>query len=327
MKKLALVALALVLGLALLVAAGCGGKVPQGAIATVGGVPITQAQFDQYINQAKASAGQNGQPAFPSPGTTTYNRYAAEIVNYLVEQQVVLNAAAKRRRSRSPTPRCRPSSSRSPPSTAARRRCTPPPRRPAWTPRSSRPTSRTRCSARSSTRRSSASRRPPRRRCRPTTRPTRRTFDQPATRTVRHVLVKTKAEALKVRALLAANNTTANWAKVAKKYSIDTGTKNSGGSLGAITARPDGQAVRRRRLLAQARHRSRRRSTRQYGWHVHRGHQDHAGQEVHLRERQGEHQEHADQPDAAARPGQAWLAKAQKARRPSSTRRATTPTR
>ncbi len=96
MKRLALVALALALGLALLVAAGCGGdKVPQGAIATVGGVPITKAQFDQYINQAKASAGQNGQPAFPSPGTTTYNSYAAEIVNYLVEQQVVLNAAAK----------------------------------------------------------------------------------------------------------------------------------------------------------------------------------------------------------------------------------------
>ncbi len=51
-------------------------------------------------------------------------------------------------------------------------------------------------------------------------------FDQPATRTVRHVLVKTKAEALKVRALLAADDTAANWAKVAKKYSIDTGTKN-----------------------------------------------------------------------------------------------------
>ncbi len=52
-------------------------------------------------------------------------------------------------------------------------------------------------------------------------------FDQPATRTVRHILVKTKAEAAKVRALLAANDTAANWAKVAKKYSIDTGTKNS----------------------------------------------------------------------------------------------------
>ena len=95
MKKLALVALALALGLAVLVAAGCGGKVPQGAIATVGGVPVTQAQFDQYINQAKASAQQTGQAAFPSVGTTAYNRYAAEIVNYLVEQQLVLNGADK----------------------------------------------------------------------------------------------------------------------------------------------------------------------------------------------------------------------------------------
>ena len=96
MKKLALVALALALGLALLVTAGCGDKVPAGAIATVGGVPITQAQFDQYINQAKASASTT-KAAFPSGGTTAYYRYAAEIVNYLVEQQLVLNGADKQK--------------------------------------------------------------------------------------------------------------------------------------------------------------------------------------------------------------------------------------
>ena len=131
MKRLALVALALALGLALLLAAGCGSKVPQGAIATVGGVPITQAQFDQYINQAKASAGQNGQPAFPSVGTTAYNRYAAEIVNYLVEQQVVINGGRQAEDLRHRRRRPDASFSRSPRSTAARRRCTPPPRRPA----------------------------------------------------------------------------------------------------------------------------------------------------------------------------------------------------
>ena len=57
----------------------------------------------------------------------------------------------------------------------------------------------------------------------------------------RHILVKTKAEAEKVRALLAADNTDANWKKVAKQYSIDPGSKNSGGSLGNF---PKGRMVK-----------------------------------------------------------------------------------
>ena len=89
---------------------------------------------------------------------------------------------------------------------------------------------------------------------------------------MRHVLVKTKAEALKVRALLAADNTDANWAKVAKKYWTDPGTKNSGGDLGRI--KPDGEALRQRRLRAKAQHRSPCRST-AVRLARHRGHQDH----------------------------------------------------
>ena len=60
-------------------------------------------------------------------------------------------------------------------------------------------------------------------------------FQQGATVDARHVLVKTKAEAEKVRGLLAADSTDANWKKVAKQYSIDTGTKNNGGELGSIS--------------------------------------------------------------------------------------------
>lgn len=51
----------------------------------------------------------------------------------------------------------------------------------------------------------------------------------------RHVLVKTKARAEKVRTLLEADGSDANWKKVAKKYSTDDGTKDSGGSLGNFT--------------------------------------------------------------------------------------------
>lgn len=235
MKKLALVALALVLGLALLlVAAGCGGnKVPQGAIATVGGVPITQAQFDQYINQAKASAGQNGQPAFPSPGTTTYNRYAAEIVNYLVEQQVVLNGAAKDKLSVSDadvqsqlTQIAAQYGGTQKMYAAAQKAGMDPAQLKTYVKNS--------LLGQKLYQQVIGKIAPTEAQMQAYYNANKATFDQPATRTVRHVLVKTKAEAEKVRALLAANNTTANWDKVAKKYSIDTGTKNSGGSLGAI---------------------------------------------------------------------------------------------
>ena len=75
--------------LALLVA-GCGG-VPKGDIATVGGVPITTAQFDQYLLQLAA---QNGQSVIPGRGTSTHREDAAETVTALVQQQVVLNSAA-----------------------------------------------------------------------------------------------------------------------------------------------------------------------------------------------------------------------------------------
>ena len=77
-------------------------------------------------------------------------------------------------------------------------------------------------------------------------------FHQPVSRMTRHILLKTKAQAEKVRALLVANNTDANWAKLAKKYSQDAGTKNSGGDLGAVT-----QGQMKRRPSTRRRSRSR----------------------------------------------------------------------
>ena len=69
MKKLALVALALVLGLALLVAAGCGGnKVPQGAIATVGGVPSPRRSSTSTSIRPRRSAGRTASPLSRAPG-------------------------------------------------------------------------------------------------------------------------------------------------------------------------------------------------------------------------------------------------------------------
>jgi foldase protein PrsA len=233
MKKLALVALVLALGLALLVAAGCGGKVPQGAIATVGGVPVTQAQFDQYINQAKASAGQAGQAAFPSVGTTAYNRYAAEIVNYLVEQQLVLNGADKQKITVSDA-NVQTQLQQIAAQYGGTQKMYAAAKTAGMDPAQLKTYVKNSLLGQKLYQQVIGKSTPTEAQMQAYYKANKAQFDQAATRTVRHVLVKTHADAVKVRALLAANDTTANWAKVAKKYSIDTGTKNSGGSLGPI---------------------------------------------------------------------------------------------
>ncbi|HET6494809.1 MAG TPA: peptidylprolyl isomerase [Thermoleophilia bacterium] len=66
-------------------------------------------------------------------------------------------------------------------------------------------------------------------------------FDVPDSVDARHILVKTKAKALAVQRLLKADSSDANWKKVAKEYSIDPGSKGSGGDLGTF---PKGRMVK-----------------------------------------------------------------------------------
>lgn len=89
------------------------------------------------------------------------------------------------------------------------------------------------------------------------------TYNVPETRDVSHILVKTEAEAKKIRAEV----TPANFASLAKKYSTDTGSKAQGGKLGAITeaevVAPFGKAAFGLKVgeISQPVHS-------QYGWHI-----------------------------------------------------------
>ncbi len=83
---------ALLLALVLLVPmlAACEKEVPAGAIAAVGDGVVTQEQFDEIMEQAKAQySAQEGAPAFPEEGSAEYDTLKAQIVKYLVQNAIV----------------------------------------------------------------------------------------------------------------------------------------------------------------------------------------------------------------------------------------------
>jgi foldase protein PrsA len=86
-RNICLLLLALVAALAL---AACGGgsssaDVPEGAIAVVGDKTVTKAQFDQLMEQQKKSAESNNQ-TWAAVGTPQYEAVKATVVQGLVEQ-------------------------------------------------------------------------------------------------------------------------------------------------------------------------------------------------------------------------------------------------
>jgi hypothetical protein len=87
-------AVAVILVLVGLAVAGCGSGVPDDAVALVGDVPLTKAQFDKYMDQAKATVmSQSG--SFPAEGSAEYDQYAASLVDYMVENEVIAQGAGK----------------------------------------------------------------------------------------------------------------------------------------------------------------------------------------------------------------------------------------
>jgi foldase protein PrsA len=98
MKRVSAVTIAALALLCILAAslltAGCGGGVPTGAVATVGGTSITQTQLQELMAQAKTQVESQG-ATFPAKGTASYDSYLGKVVDYLVQAEVVSQSAGE----------------------------------------------------------------------------------------------------------------------------------------------------------------------------------------------------------------------------------------
>jgi foldase protein PrsA len=243
MKKLIVGVVLLTLVVPALLLSACGQqKVPAGAIASVGDGVVTQEQFDQIWKQAEAQyKSQQGAPPFPSPGTTQYKQLRASIVNYLVQNEVIKTKAAdmgvtvtdKQFQARMKQIVQQVGGQKKLDKLLKQQAVTQPQLEQQLKAQMLQDAVQQKVYAS----------------IKVTPAQIEKYFNDPANKSqfnvaesvdARHILVKTKAEAEKVRALLAADNSDANWKKVAKQYSTDPGSKNNGGSLGNF---PKGRMV------------------------------------------------------------------------------------
>ena len=245
MKKLIVGVVLLALLAVTLFAAGCGSsnKVPAGAIASVGDGVVTQEQFDQIWKQAEAQyKSQQGAPPFPSPGTTQYKQLRASIVNYLVQNEIIKTKAAemgvtvtdKQFQARMKQIIQQVGGQKKLDKLLTQQAVSQAQLEAQLKAQMLQDAVQQKVYAAITV----------------TPAQIEKYFNDPANKAqfnvaesvdARHILVKTKAEADKVRALLVADNTDANWKKVAAQYSTDPGSKNNGGSLGNF---PKGRMVK-----------------------------------------------------------------------------------
>ncbi len=245
MKKLIVgVALLVLVVPALLTACGADEvKVPAGAIAAVGSGVVTQEQFDQIWKQAEAQyKSQEGSPPFPEAGTAQYNQLKASIVNYLVQNQIIKDKASelkvtvtdKQFQDRMKQIITQVGGQKKLDKLLKEQSVTQAQLEDQLKAQMLQDAVQQKVYADITVSQADIE----------------KYFNDPANKAqfnvpdsvdARHILVKTKAEAEKVRALLEADNSDANWKKLAKQYSTDTGSKNNGGSLGNF---PKGRMVK-----------------------------------------------------------------------------------
>jgi len=237
MKKVIVAAVLLGLLASALVFAACGGnQVPAGAIASVGSATVTQEQFDQILAQAKTQyASQEGAPPFPKEGTADYDRLKANIVNYLVGIEIIKQQAADM--NVSVTQKQLDESIKQITQQVGSQKKLDALLKKYGITMDQLKTQQMATLLQGKVQAKVAAD------AKVTDAQIKAYFNDPANKAqfvvadsvdARHVLVDTKAEAEKVQKLLAADPSDANWKKVAKKYSIDTTTKDKGGVLGTF---------------------------------------------------------------------------------------------
>lgn len=237
MKRLIVAVLLVITVASMAVLSGCGEKqVPAGAIAAVGesGV-VTQEQFDAIIEQAKAAyAAQKAD--FPAEGTADYNMLKANIVDYLVQAELIkqkatelkLSVTSKEIDERIDQIIKSVGGEKKYNELLKQQGVTEEALRSQLEVQMLQDKVRTEVGKAVSVTEAEA-------KAYYENPENKSQFEVAPTVTARHVLVKTKAEAEKVKALLKADSSDANWKKVAKEYSTDPGSKNQGGELGAFS--------------------------------------------------------------------------------------------
>jgi len=243
MKKVIVTAVLLGLLASAFVFAACGGNsVPTGAIASVGDATVTQEQFDQIWAQAKAQyASQQGAPPFPKEGSAGYDQLKASIVTYLVQNELIKQQAAgmgvtvtqKQLDERVKQITQQVGGQKKLDELLKKQGVTMDQLTTQLEAQMLQEALRTKVgeNAKVTEAQIKAYYNDPN---------NKQQFVVPDSVDARHVLVDTKAKAEKVQQLLAADNSDANWNKVAKQYSTDPGSKDKGGSLGNF---PKGRMV------------------------------------------------------------------------------------
>jgi parvulin-like peptidyl-prolyl isomerase len=233
MKKL-VVALVLLVAVTVAVVTACGGSgIPRGAIAKVGSGTVTKSDFDKIMAQAAAQA-KASSSAFPKEGTPEYAGFKARVVDYLVTLELVRQKAAQLKITVTPkdvqdrinTIYQQYNGQKKVEALLAKQGMTVQDLQTQL--QDSILQEKVQAAVFQNVKVTDQQ-------VQAYYNAHKQSFHQGVSRNTRHILLKTKAQAEKVRALLVANNTDANWQKVAKEYSQDPGSKNSGGDLGAVT--------------------------------------------------------------------------------------------
>lgn len=233
MKKVILAVLAcLVLGL--LVLPACGNDIPANGIAKVGDGVVTKAEFDKYMDQARGQANQSGAPPFPSAGTPAYNQYAAQLVDYLVTQQIMVQEAAKLKISVSDAD-VQTRLDELYKAYGGEAKVAEILKQQNMTVDQLKELLKAQIISEKVRAAVTKDAQPTDAKLQEYYDKNKAQFDQPEQRSTRHILVKDKATADMLYKQLKANPSDANWKKLAQKYTLDPSGKTNGGDLGPVT--------------------------------------------------------------------------------------------